>query len=139
MSSTATPRRSRRGAQPEGPRATFRQLLPFLFEHKRTLIVVAILSVVGAATSLVQPLLVGQVIEAVQSGGTLGILVWLLERCRGSDDAEDGDDDQRALVFEQEGEELAERGARAFGLRAASAAAWCRRAGHAGPRSEKGN
>lgn len=78
MSSTATSRRSRRGAQPEGPRATFRQLLPFLFEHKRTLIVVAILSVVGAATSLVQPLLVGQVIEAVQSGGTLGILVWLL-------------------------------------------------------------
>ncbi|WP_136054899.1 ABC transporter ATP-binding protein [Microbacterium sp. K24] len=78
MSSTATPRRRGRGAQPEGPRATFRQLLPFLFEHKRTLIVVAILSVVGAATSLVQPLLVGQVIEAVQSGGTLGILVWLL-------------------------------------------------------------
>jgi ATP-binding cassette subfamily B protein len=78
MSSTATPRRRGRGAQPEGPRATFRQLLPFLFEHKRTLIVVAILSVVGAATSLVQPLLVGQVIEAVQSGGPLGILVWLL-------------------------------------------------------------
>lgn len=78
MSRTATPRRGRRGAQPEGPRATFRQLLPFLFEHKRTLIVVAVLSVVGAATSLVQPLLVGQVIEAVQSGGTLGILVWLL-------------------------------------------------------------
>ncbi|KJQ53474.1 ABC transporter ATP-binding protein [Microbacterium sp. SA39] len=78
MSSTATPRRRGRGAQPEGPRATFRQLLPFLFEHKRTLIVVAVLSIVGAATSLVQPLLVGQVIEAVQSGGTLGILVWLL-------------------------------------------------------------
>lgn len=78
MSRTATPRRRGRGAQPEGPRATFRQLLPFLFEHKRTLIVVAVLSVVGAATSLVQPLLVGQVIEAVQSGGALGILVWLL-------------------------------------------------------------
>lgn len=78
MSSTATPRRRGRGAQPEGPRATFRQLLPFLFEHKRTLIVVAVLSVVGAATSLVQPLLVGQVIEAVQSDGALGILVWLL-------------------------------------------------------------
>ncbi|QNA94127.1 ABC transporter ATP-binding protein [Microbacterium sp. Se63.02b] len=60
------------------PRATFRQLLPFLFEHKRTLIVVAVLSVVGAATSLVQPLLVGQVIEAVQSDTGIGILVWLL-------------------------------------------------------------
>ncbi|WP_217183178.1 ABC transporter ATP-binding protein [Streptomyces sp. AC495_CC817] len=78
MSSTATGRRSRRGAQQDGPRATFRQLLPFLFEHKRTLIVVAVLSVIGAATSLVQPLLVGQVIEAVQSEAGLGILIWLL-------------------------------------------------------------
>jgi ATP-binding cassette subfamily B protein len=78
MSSTATSRRLRRGAQQDGPRATFRQLLPFLFEHKRTLIVVAILSVAGAATSLVQPLLVGQVIQAVQSDTGLGILIWLL-------------------------------------------------------------
>ena len=57
MSSTATSRRRGRGAQHDGPRATFRQLLPFLFEHKRTLIVVAVLSVFGAATSLAQPLL----------------------------------------------------------------------------------
>lgn len=78
MSRTATSRRRGRGAPQDGPRATFRQLLPFLFEHKRTLIVVAVLSVFGAATSLVQPLLVGQVITAVQSDGTLGILVWLL-------------------------------------------------------------
>ncbi|WP_337006480.1 ABC transporter ATP-binding protein [Microbacterium sp. LB12] len=78
MSGTATARRRGRGAQPEGPRATFRQLLPFLFEHKRTLIVVAVLSIIGAATSLVQPLLVGQVIEAVQSGGMITALVWLL-------------------------------------------------------------
>ncbi|MEV4735851.1 MULTISPECIES: ABC transporter ATP-binding protein [unclassified Microbacterium] len=78
MSSTATSRRRGRGAPQDGPRATFRQLLPFLFEHKRTLIVVAVLSVFGAATSLVQPLLVGQVIEAVQSNAGIGILVWLL-------------------------------------------------------------
>lgn len=78
MSGSATARRRGRGAQPEGPRATFRQLLPFLFEHKRTLIVVAVLSVIGAATSLVQPLLVGQVIEAVQSDTGIGFLVWLL-------------------------------------------------------------
>ncbi|MFF3028718.1 ABC transporter ATP-binding protein [Microbacterium sp. NPDC057944] len=78
MSSTATTRRRGRGAPQDGPRATFRQLLPFLFEHKRTLIVVAVLSVFGAATSLVQPLLVGQVIEAVQSNSGLGILIWLL-------------------------------------------------------------
>ncbi|MGK3948344.1 ABC transporter ATP-binding protein [Microbacterium sp. K2] len=78
MSSTATSRRRGRGAQHDGPRATFRQLLPFLFEHKRTLIVVAVLSVFGAATSLAQPLLVGQLIEAVQSDQGLGILVWIL-------------------------------------------------------------
>lgn len=78
MSGSATARRRGRGAQSEGPRATFRQLLPFLFEHKRTLIVVAVLSIIGAATSLVQPLLVGQVIEAVQSDTGIGILVWLL-------------------------------------------------------------
>ena len=78
MSRTASTRRRGRGAAQDGPRATFRQLLPFLFEHKRTLIVVAVLSVFGAATSLVQPLLVGQVITTVQAGGALGILVWLL-------------------------------------------------------------
>ncbi|WP_323742309.1 ABC transporter ATP-binding protein [Microbacterium sp. UFMG61] len=78
MSSTATSRRRGRGAPQDGPRATFRQLLPFLFEHKRTLIVVAVLSVFGAAASLAQPLLVGQVIEAVQSDRGLGILVWVL-------------------------------------------------------------
>lgn len=78
MSRTATARRRGRGAPADGPRATFRQLLPFLFEHKRTLVVVAVLSVFGAATSLVQPLLVGQVIEAVQADGTIGVLVWLL-------------------------------------------------------------
>ncbi|MGP6170959.1 ABC transporter ATP-binding protein [Microbacterium sp. A204] len=78
MSRTAPTRRRGRGAQQDGPRATFRQLLPFLFEHKRTLIVVAVLSVIGAATSLVQPLLVGQVISAVQTNQTLGMLVWAL-------------------------------------------------------------
>ncbi|MGM7670912.1 ABC transporter ATP-binding protein [Microbacterium sp. A93] len=78
MSRTATSRRRGRGAPQVGPRATFRQLLPFLFEHKRTLIVVAILSVIGAATSLVQPLLVGQLIVSVEANRSLGILVWLL-------------------------------------------------------------
>lgn len=78
MSSTATARRHGRGAAQDGPRATFRQLLPFLFEHKKVLAVVAVLSVVGAAASLVQPLLVGQVIDRVQREQALGSLVWLL-------------------------------------------------------------
>ncbi|MEW1961201.1 ABC transporter ATP-binding protein [Microbacterium sp. NPDC077644] len=78
MSRTAPTRRRGRGAPQDGPRATFRQLLPFLFEHKRTLIVVAVLSVIGALTSLVQPLLVGQVIGFVQDSKPLGMLVWAL-------------------------------------------------------------
>ena len=72
------PRRRRGRREPEGPRATFRQLLPFIFEHKRTLIVVAVLSVLGAVATLAQPLLVGQVITRVQLGETLGSLVWVL-------------------------------------------------------------
>ncbi|MFD5224810.1 ABC transporter ATP-binding protein [Microbacterium sp. NPDC058342] len=78
MSSTATARRRGRGAAQDGPRATFRQLLPFLFEHKGVLAWAAVLSVVGAAASLAQPLLVGQVIDRVQREETLGALVWVL-------------------------------------------------------------
>ncbi|GAA2856614.1 ABC transporter ATP-binding protein [Microbacterium arabinogalactanolyticum] len=78
MSRTATARRRGRGAQQDGPRATFRQLLPFLFEHKKVLVAVALLSIVGAAASLAQPLLVGQVIDRVQKVQMLGALVWLL-------------------------------------------------------------
>ena len=63
---------------PPGPRATFRQLLPFIFEHRPVLILVAILSVIGALTSLAQPLLVSQVISIVQAGEPLGWLVWAL-------------------------------------------------------------
>ncbi|RKT36273.1 ATP-binding cassette subfamily B protein [Microbacterium sp. AG1240] len=76
----STPERARRGRRTpdDGPRASFRQLLPFLFEHKRVLVIVAILSVIGAATTLAQPLLVGQVIELVQNGETLGALVWAI-------------------------------------------------------------
>src|SRR6478735_9557235 len=84
MSTTQTPtptRRSpfaRRGTPPTGPRATFRQLLPFIFEHRPVLIWVAILSVVGALASLAQPLLVAQVIQVVESGAALGGIVWAL-------------------------------------------------------------
>jgi len=72
-------RRGRAGRrQPEGPRATFRQLLPYLFEHKKVMAVIIVLSVLGAAAALGQPLLVSQVITRVQDGETLGRLVWAL-------------------------------------------------------------
>lgn len=76
--STRTRRPRRRATEEDGPRASFRQLLPFLFEHKRTIVVVTVLSVFAALTTLVQPLLVGQVIERVQQGLDLGMLVWAL-------------------------------------------------------------
>ncbi|WP_345751577.1 ABC transporter ATP-binding protein [Microbacterium rhizophilus] len=81
--STVSDTRTRRSpfARPrrdDGPRATFRQLLPFIFEHKRVLVWVSILSVLAAVTTLVQPLLIGQVIERVQASEPLGVLVWSL-------------------------------------------------------------
>lgn len=79
--SSATPERRRSPfARPveEGPRARFSQLLPYLFEHKPVLAVVIALSIVGAAASLAQPLLVSQVITAVEAGDGLGMIVWAL-------------------------------------------------------------
>ncbi|HEY9424647.1 MAG TPA: hypothetical protein VIP54_07590, partial [Microterricola sp.] len=69
----------RRGAAVEtGPRAKFSQLMPYLLEHKVVLSVVVVLSILGAAASLAQPLLVGKLIEVVQAGQPLGMLVWAL-------------------------------------------------------------
>jgi ATP-binding cassette subfamily B protein len=80
MSSPTPARRSPFGRpkKDEGPRATFRQLLPYIFEHKRAMTLVVVLSVLGAAASLAQPLLVSQVIGIVQGGEALGGLVWAL-------------------------------------------------------------
>lgn len=71
--------RGRRGATvDEGPRARFSELLPYLFEHSRILWFIIALSILGAGASLAQPLLVSQVISIVESGRSLGTLVWLL-------------------------------------------------------------
>ncbi|CAL4860606.1 ABC transporter ATP-binding protein [Microbacterium sp. MM2322] len=75
----STPRRGlRRPSKDDGPRASLRQLVPFLLEHKRVLVVVGVLSVLEAVATLIQPLLVGDVIGRVQAGQALGILVWVL-------------------------------------------------------------
>jgi ABC-type multidrug transport system fused ATPase/permease subunit len=82
MSSSTQAPRSRspfgRPQKDDGPRASFRQLLPYLLEHKRVLVIVIALSVLGAGTSLGQPLLVSQVIARVQKNQPLGALVFLL-------------------------------------------------------------
>ncbi|MGV9194946.1 ABC transporter ATP-binding protein [Microbacterium sp. MC2] len=77
-SDTARRRGSRRRPADDGPRASLRQLLPFLFEHKGVLTAVAVLSVLAAFATLAQPLVVGQLIERVQLGDALGALVWVL-------------------------------------------------------------
>ena len=71
MSSTTTRRRRGRRAPEEGPRASLKQLLPFLFEHRRVLVIVVVLSIVGAIATLAQPLLVGLLIARVQAGEPL--------------------------------------------------------------------
>ena len=62
----------------DGPRATFRQLLPYILEHRGVMIGVALLSIVAAIFTLVQPLMIGQVIERVEAQDPLGWLIVLL-------------------------------------------------------------
>ncbi|MCF8541255.1 MAG: ABC transporter ATP-binding protein/permease [Aurantimicrobium sp.] len=71
-------RGSRSSAPKGGPRAKFSNLFPYLLEHRMVLVVVVILSVIGAAATLGQPLLVSQVIKRVTAGDTMGLLVWAL-------------------------------------------------------------
>ncbi|MEY3663144.1 MAG: hypothetical protein RI919_660 [Actinomycetota bacterium] len=61
-----------------GPKAKFSQLVPYLKEHQGALIVAMILSLVGAGTSLAQPMVVGQVIDAVTNGDDLTTIIVLL-------------------------------------------------------------
>ena len=63
------------GSKDTGPKARFSDLMPYLLEHKRVLGFVIALSLLGAAASLAQPLLVSQVITFVQKGQPLGSLV----------------------------------------------------------------
>ncbi|RFA16480.1 ABC transporter [Subtercola boreus] len=77
MTNTAQPR-GRRRSKDDGPRARFSDLLPYLFEHKKVLAFVIVLSVLGAAASLAQPLLVSQVITLVTNNQSLSGLVWAL-------------------------------------------------------------
>jgi ATP-binding cassette subfamily B protein len=80
MTSTDAPARRNpfRRTPDTGPRASFRELLPYLSEHKALLGLAIALSVIAAALSLAQPALVSQVISIVQTGGAVGALAWVL-------------------------------------------------------------
>ncbi len=78
-SRASRPSRRRPGSPAEsGPRARFSQLMPYLLEHKVVLSWVILLSILGAAASLAQPVLVSQVITLVERGNTIGTLAWVL-------------------------------------------------------------
>ena len=66
------------GRDKNEPKATFKQLWPYLMQHKRSLWAATGLSLLGAVLSLAQPLLTGQVINAVQHRGNVWEPVSLL-------------------------------------------------------------
>lgn len=67
-----------RPAHGAGPRAGFPDLLPYLAAHRVVLGAAVALSVVVAATSLAQPLIVSELVRRVQAALPLGAMVWLL-------------------------------------------------------------
>ncbi|UOQ61925.1 ABC transporter ATP-binding protein/permease [Leucobacter rhizosphaerae] len=78
-SSPTEPRRPEsRGPAPRGPRATIRQLIPYLFEQRKLLVIAIALGLVAAVASLVQPPLLGQIISRVETGLPLAGLLTIL-------------------------------------------------------------
>jgi ATP-binding cassette subfamily B protein/ATP-binding cassette subfamily C protein len=61
-----------------GRRVGLRALLPYLREHRGTLAVVAVLSLVSAGSALAQPVLVRTVLDAIRAGRTVAVPVALL-------------------------------------------------------------
>jgi ATP-binding cassette subfamily B protein len=55
-----------RSREYKGPRASLKQLIPYITAEKTPVIVAMVLSVIGAGLSLAQPVMVGQVISAVE-------------------------------------------------------------------------
>ncbi|MBL3700018.1 ABC transporter ATP-binding protein [Leucobacter luti] len=82
----AAPSENRRGGRgrgaaaeaPRGPRASIKQLVPYLFEQRKLLVLALVLGIIGAVTSLVQPPILGQLITRVESGEALTSLLVLL-------------------------------------------------------------
>ncbi|WP_433048316.1 ABC transporter ATP-binding protein [Dactylosporangium sp. CS-033363] len=64
------------------PRVSLRSLLPYLRDHRATLVVVGVLSLLGSVTTLAQPLLTRQVLDGLQASrtvwGTVALLVVVL-------------------------------------------------------------
>ncbi len=90
MSMMGGRRRGPMQAKDKGPKASFKALFPYLAKHKKTLAVAVILSLFGASVSLAQPLVVGQLINAVQNSKPTTILALMLLAVVVSSAASDG-------------------------------------------------
>ncbi len=83
MSDYRDPTENPRSREYKGPRANLSDLLPYLADHKKALIVALVLSIITSLLSLGQPLLMGQVISAVEQSKeftnlAIGIVVLLV-------------------------------------------------------------
>jgi ABC-type multidrug transport system fused ATPase/permease subunit len=68
----------RTSVRPVQARVRFRDLLPYLQPHRRTLVAVGVLAALGAAFALASPLLTREVLDAVRTGRPTGAAVALL-------------------------------------------------------------
>ncbi|NDC49096.1 MAG: ABC transporter ATP-binding protein [Micrococcales bacterium] len=57
----------RRPGKDSGPKAKFSQLVPYMKEQRGLLVIAVVFSLLGAGVNLAQPLVVGQIISAVQN------------------------------------------------------------------------
>ncbi|MFM1957710.1 MAG: hypothetical protein RI929_73 [Actinomycetota bacterium] len=83
MSDYRDPSENPRSREYKGPRASLSDLLPYLADHKKALIIALVLSIITSLLSLAQPLLMGQVISAVEQSKeftnlAIGIVVLLV-------------------------------------------------------------
>ncbi|MDJ1372343.1 ABC transporter ATP-binding protein [Gulosibacter molinativorax] len=83
MSDTSTPTKPRRKPDREQPhsgtpRASLKQLWPYLFEDKKMMAVIIVISIVGSAFDLAQPILMGLLIQRVEAGEFTSWIVWVL-------------------------------------------------------------
>ena len=83
MSDYRDPSENPRSREYKGPRASLKDLFPYLAEHKKALVFAVILSIITSVLALGQPLLMGQVISAVEAGAdftglAIGIVVLLV-------------------------------------------------------------
>ncbi|KAB1644802.1 ABC transporter ATP-binding protein [Gulosibacter chungangensis] len=64
--------------KPSTSRASLKQLWPYLFADKRSMSVIIVISIVGSAFSLAQPILMGLLVQRVEAGEYTSWIVWLL-------------------------------------------------------------